>query len=132
MPRSVPELGTNRRASLRALRADTGVLGAWLGGSLGRGQADAWSDLELHVGVEDTVVEALLDDASCTSAPDEECCYNRRRSVFHPGRRTPPVGPVRGPFQCRLKYRTMRRLADWKTVFEQSSVPEGRDELVSG
>jgi predicted nucleotidyltransferase len=35
------------------LEADTRVAGAWLGGSIGRGEDDAWSDLDLHVAVYD-------------------------------------------------------------------------------
>jgi hypothetical protein len=45
---------TDRQAAvlerlLSAFRSDTRVLSCWLGGSLGRGEADAWSDIDLHV-----------------------------------------------------------------------------------
>lgn len=36
-----------------ALRTDSRVKSCWLGGSLGRGEGDAWSDLDLHVMVSD-------------------------------------------------------------------------------
>src|SRR3981189_3599993 len=35
------------------LDADVRVRSAWLSGSFGRGEADAWSDFDLHVAVED-------------------------------------------------------------------------------
>ena len=35
------------------LHADLRVRSAWLSGSFGRGEADAWSDFDLHVAVED-------------------------------------------------------------------------------
>jgi predicted nucleotidyltransferase len=57
-------LGAERDALLgrivRALEADPRVAAAWLLGSFGRGEADAWSDLDLHVAVADEHVEALL------------------------------------------------------------------------
>ena len=36
-----------------ALHRDPRVRSAWLSGSFGRGEADAWSDFDLHVAVED-------------------------------------------------------------------------------
>lgn len=38
---------------IQVLRADTRVAAAWLTGSIGRGEADAWSDLDLHVAIFD-------------------------------------------------------------------------------
>ena len=35
------------------LGADVRVPSVWLSGSFGRGEADAWSDFDLHVAVED-------------------------------------------------------------------------------
>jgi len=35
------------------LQADSRVVAAWLSGSFGRGVEDAWSDLDLHVAIED-------------------------------------------------------------------------------
>ena len=35
------------------LDADMRVRSAWLSGSFGRGEADAWSDLDLHVAIDD-------------------------------------------------------------------------------
>src|SRR5688572_19801154 len=45
-----------------ALREDTRVVGAWLVGSFGRGQADAWSDLDLEVAIVDEQLASFLDD----------------------------------------------------------------------
>jgi predicted nucleotidyltransferase len=42
------------------LGADPRVRAAWLAGSFGRGQADAWSDLDLHVAVADAALPAFL------------------------------------------------------------------------
>ena len=44
------------------LKADTRVVAAWLSGSFGRGDAaiDAWSDLDLHIAVEDESLSAFL------------------------------------------------------------------------
>jgi predicted nucleotidyltransferase len=36
---------------VHVLEADSRVVAAWLAGSFGRGEADAWSDLDLHVAV---------------------------------------------------------------------------------
>ncbi len=46
------------------LKADTRVVAAWLSGSFGRGDAaiDAWSDLDLHIAVEDESFSAFLSD----------------------------------------------------------------------
>jgi predicted nucleotidyltransferase len=38
---------------VRALEQDGRVVAAWLTGSIGRGEDDAWSDLDLHVAIED-------------------------------------------------------------------------------
>ena len=45
---------------VRLLEADDRVAAAWLLGSFGRGEADAWSDLDLHVVVGDEHLEAFL------------------------------------------------------------------------
>lgn len=45
---------------LSSLQADRRVAGAWLLGSLGRGTADAWSDIDLCVVVRDADVTAVL------------------------------------------------------------------------
>lgn len=44
------------------LRADSRVVAAWLSGAHGRGVDDAWSDLDLHVAVEDAALSAFLDE----------------------------------------------------------------------
>ena len=41
------------------LEADDRVLAAWLAGSFGRGVADAWSDLDLHIAVADDAFTAF-------------------------------------------------------------------------
>jgi predicted nucleotidyltransferase len=45
-----------------ALRRDARVAAAWLTGSFGRGEADVWSDFDLHVAVYDAHFPAFLDD----------------------------------------------------------------------
>lgn len=51
-------IGANRDAFLnklvQALEKDQRVGAVWLTGSFGRGEADEWSDLDLHLAVEDT------------------------------------------------------------------------------
>lgn len=63
---SVAELGAVRDSVLRRitdlLRADPRVQGAWLSGSFGRGEEDEWSDLDLHVAVEDEHLTEFLAD----------------------------------------------------------------------
>jgi predicted nucleotidyltransferase len=44
------------------LEADLRVVAAWLSGSFGRGVEDAWSDLDLHVAIEDDSLPAFLDE----------------------------------------------------------------------
>ncbi len=44
------------------LQADRRVVAAWLSGSFGRGVEDAWSDLDLHVAIEDESLPAFLDE----------------------------------------------------------------------
>jgi predicted nucleotidyltransferase len=46
----------------QALEADARVTAAWLSGSYGRGEADEWSDLDLHVVVADEHFAAFLDE----------------------------------------------------------------------
>ncbi|HEU0164453.1 MAG TPA: aminoglycoside 6-adenylyltransferase, partial [Thermomicrobiales bacterium] len=47
---------------VEVLEADPRVVAAWLSGAHGRGVADAWSDLDLHVAVEDAALAAFLDE----------------------------------------------------------------------
>jgi hypothetical protein len=54
--RTRDELRSRLRASLIA---DPRVVAAWLTGSFGRDEADEWSDLDLHVAVEDDALAAL-------------------------------------------------------------------------
>ena len=49
-------------SALAGLRADARVLAVWLVGSLGRGDADAWSDVDLIVVTDDDHLGALLAD----------------------------------------------------------------------
>jgi predicted nucleotidyltransferase len=44
------------------LQADPRVVAAWLSGSFGRGVEDAWSDLDLHVAIEDGSLPVFLDE----------------------------------------------------------------------
>src|ERR671911_221465 len=44
------------------LEADARVTCAWLSGSYGRGEADEWSDLDLHVAVDDEQFEPFIAD----------------------------------------------------------------------
>lgn len=46
----------------RLLEADTRVIAAWLSGSFGRGEADAWSDLDLHIAVDDPSLSGFLQE----------------------------------------------------------------------
>jgi predicted nucleotidyltransferase len=46
----------------QVLEADERVASAWLLGSFGRAEADEWSDLDLHIAVEDEHLPALLDE----------------------------------------------------------------------
>jgi len=39
------------RHILAELKADARVAAVWLTGSIGRGEDDAWSDLDLHVAI---------------------------------------------------------------------------------
>jgi predicted nucleotidyltransferase len=47
---------------VEVLEADPRVQAVWLSGSFGRGEADEWSDLDLHVAVEDASFPALLEE----------------------------------------------------------------------
>jgi hypothetical protein len=44
------------------LEADLRVTAAWLSGSFGRGDDDAWSDFDLHLAVADEVLASFLDE----------------------------------------------------------------------
>lgn len=44
------------------LTADPGVTAVWLSGSFGRNVADAWSDLDLYIAVDDDAFAAFLDE----------------------------------------------------------------------
>jgi predicted nucleotidyltransferase len=46
----------------QVLERNPQVGGAWLSGSFGRGEADEWSDLDLHVAVEDEHLPAFLEN----------------------------------------------------------------------
>jgi predicted nucleotidyltransferase len=59
------EYKSKRDAILRkirnALESDRRVRAAWLSGSFGRGEDDAWSDLDLHVVITDQDLEGFLE-----------------------------------------------------------------------
>lgn len=63
---TLKELGAERDRLLAAvtqvLEADNRIMAAWLSGSFGRGEADEWSDLDLHVAVADEQLQAVLDE----------------------------------------------------------------------
>lgn len=63
---SLTRLGHERDALLERitarLRADPRVAAVWLSGSFGRDEADEWSDLDLHVAVDDATFERFLDE----------------------------------------------------------------------
>lgn len=50
------------RRIVEQLEADARVAAAWLAGSIGRGEDDAWSDLDLHVAVYDQDLPAFWSD----------------------------------------------------------------------
>lgn len=63
---SLKQLGEKRDELLdrvtRVLEADAQVKAVWLSGSFGRGEADEWSDLDLHVAVVDEDWPAVLEE----------------------------------------------------------------------
>ena len=59
-----------------ALRADERVVAAWLAGSLGRGNADALSDIDLWVIVRDEAIEAVAADPRAFVAGIGSPCLN--------------------------------------------------------
>jgi len=50
------------RQVIQVLETDQRVNAAWLSGSYGRREADEWSDLDLHLAVDDTCVDQFLDE----------------------------------------------------------------------
>src|SRR5688500_18645773 len=65
VPESLRAQGARRDAVLarivEVLRADERIAGSWLSGSFGSGEQDEWSDLDLHVAVEDEHFRDVLD-----------------------------------------------------------------------
>jgi predicted nucleotidyltransferase len=49
---------------LQLLKGDPRVVAAWLAGSLGRGEGDAWADCDVSIVVDDASLSALLGDRS--------------------------------------------------------------------
>ncbi|MGH2562494.1 MAG: aminoglycoside 6-adenylyltransferase [Thermomicrobiales bacterium] len=47
---------------VQALEGDARVRAAWLSGSFGRGEADEWSDFDLHIAVQDEHFSAFLEE----------------------------------------------------------------------
>jgi predicted nucleotidyltransferase len=64
MQSALTELGARRDALLARLierfEQDERVGSAWLSGSFGRGEADEWSDLDLHVAIQDADFDAVI------------------------------------------------------------------------
>ena len=63
-PDSLKQLAEAREETLTrlvtAFERDPRIVAAWLSGSFGRGEADVWSGLDLHVAVKDEAYEAML------------------------------------------------------------------------
>lgn len=63
-PEALSHYAELRTALLRRIEAilvaDARVAAAWLSGSFGRGEADAWSDLDLHIAVHDHAYDGYL------------------------------------------------------------------------
>jgi len=59
---SPPDREPLLRRIVETLRADERVAAAWLTGSIGRGEDDAWSDLDLHVAIDDQFLTAFWSD----------------------------------------------------------------------
>lgn len=74
-----------------ALQADARVVAAWLSGSFGRGGSavDAWSDLDLHIAVEDESLSAFL--------ADRDTFY---RQIGHPLLIQPDIASNAQPGSC--------------------------------
>jgi hypothetical protein len=70
-----------------ALRAEQRVVAAWLAGSLGRGDADALSDLDLWVIVRDEAIDAIAADPRAFVAGAGEPCL-----VIEAPQNAPPGG----------------------------------------
>jgi hypothetical protein len=64
--RTLPELAAKRDAVLSRIialiEADERVVAAWLTGSFGRGEDDAWSDVDLHLAIDDAHFDAWWSD----------------------------------------------------------------------
>lgn len=77
---SLKDRQAERDALLRqieaALRADVRVVAAWLAGSLGRGNADALSDIDLWVVMRDDAIEAVAADPRAFVAGIGSPCLN--------------------------------------------------------
>ncbi|MDQ3539281.1 MAG: nucleotidyltransferase domain-containing protein [Chloroflexota bacterium] len=91
-PRFLVELAQRRDVLLARIReafeADERVLAAWLAGSYGRGTADEWSDIDLHVVVRD-------DDLTAWQGERNDL-YHR---VGHPLMRLPSSASEKGDYQ---------------------------------
>ena len=72
--------------ALPGLRLDVGVVGVALVGSLGRGEADDWSDVDLLVVVDDGKVELLVD-------PSQDWLWEGAELVIG-GRQNAPAGAM--------------------------------------
>ena len=68
------------------LGADVRVRSAWLSGSFGRGEADAWSDFDLHVAVEDEDPRPLAREHEGDAHQDTRLVFDQcHQSMFHWG-----------------------------------------------
>lgn len=135
---AVPNADFSRRQAERdallrtieaALRADERVVAAWLVGSLGRGTADALSDLDLWVIVRDEAVDAIAADPRAFVAGIGQTCLTIE---------VPPNAPERGAYLfTHFPGKTGAHQVDWywqaasraarpantALLFQQSPVP---------
>lgn len=66
------------RGITSALQSDAKIQGAWLGGSFGRGDADAWSDVDVYVLTGESDVERVFDRLASLSSKIAPILYSKR------------------------------------------------------
>lgn len=127
-PRFLAGLAQRRDVLLTRIRedleADERVLAAWLAGSYGRGTADEWSDIDLHVVVRDDDLTAWLGERN-----------DLYRRVGHPVMRLPSSASEKGDYQGVLfagpvfldlavhPVSTATRDADTRLLFTRADIP---------
>lgn len=127
-PRFLAGLAQRRDVLLTRIRedleADERVLAVWLAGSYGRGTADEWSDIDLHVVVRDDDLTAWLGERN-----------DLYRRVGHPVMRLPSSASEKGDYQGVLfagpvfldlavhPVSTATRDADTRLLFTRADIP---------